>query len=270
MKKRLLSTLLALCMALTLLPGTAGAKTTIKIDSEDDTEDDSQSGQHTVAIEVREGDDQRDSGVEYGALNRATQDYTIADSNFSGKCGDNVIWFFDANTQTLTLTGGGSTYAYGWYHFASPAPWADLADQIKYIRVEGSITELGGGLFEDCTSAIEITLPRTLENYNAYDFPANYWYDDLDAGVALQRFITEDSSVKYLADNGVLYEKSETGSGYDLIRYPSGLQSTSYTLRSDTNTIPGNVFIGNPYLKEIVLNETLSTISGGLLRDVPH
>lgn len=85
------------------------------------------------------------------------------------------MWYYTESSQTLTLTGTGETArGFGSYYenwSAHAAPWNPLTDKIKYIRVQGTITKLGDCIFEDCTSAVGITLPQTLESIGSSAFP---------------------------------------------------------------------------------------------------
>jgi len=177
----------------------------------------------------------------------------------SGTCGDsthdgkNVQWFFVESEQTLALTGSGETAsAFGGSWFAPPAPWRDLADKIKYIHVQGKITKLGRGIFSDCTSAVGITLPETLEAIGEGAFPYG-------GNAALQHFITESNKGKYFDDSGVLYERNRDGS-CNLYCYPSAMKQRTYELRSDTQKIAGFGFWDNKYIEKVVLNDSLSDI----------
>lgn len=205
MKKRLLSTLIALCMVLTLLPGTAWAA-----------------------------------------------------GETSGTCGENINWYLQGD-GTLLLDGSGKTYDYGGYWFLDPAPWDKLSDQITSIKVQGNITYLGTAIFESCTNAVGITLPESIEEIAG---------DALPQYGACQYVITGPSgNGNYVGDGVALYVKDAgqySGSGafdgkHALLYYPPAARSEKYTLDPKTELIVGT-FAGNPYLKEVTLNEKLTTI----------
>lgn len=63
----------------------------------------------------------------------------------SGKCGDNVNYTFDAETQTLVISGTGEMYDYtvfGWDR-ESDVPFFSYAKSIKKIVIEDGVTGLG-------------------------------------------------------------------------------------------------------------------------------
>ncbi len=80
----------------------------------------------------------------------------------SGKCGDNVSYFFDG--ETLTLSGTGDTWDYTYDIEADPdcnSPFYDNRD-IKNIIVESGVTGLGNHLFDCCINVESISLPEGL------------------------------------------------------------------------------------------------------------
>ncbi len=125
-----------------------------------------------------------------------------ADTPTSGTCGadgDNITWTLQSD-GTLLLQGSGKTEDYGGAWFRLPAPWRDLADQIYEIRVEGSITYLGSCLFEDCTSAIGITLPGTLETIRSDSLPKG-------ESASVEYVVVSPGQGNFVEDGGVLYAK---------------------------------------------------------------
>lgn len=63
----------------------------------------------------------------------------------SGKCGDNVNYEFDAETQTLVISGTGEMYDYESYYWGteSDVPFFSYAKSIKKIVIEDGVTGLG-------------------------------------------------------------------------------------------------------------------------------
>lgn len=89
-----------------------------------------------------------------------------------GKCGDNVFWRFCTSDSTLTLSGSGATYNYG---FGS-CPWPNnvytsdpthpnihWSDSIKYIVIEDGITTIGNNMFLNLIHLKTVSLPQTLK-----------------------------------------------------------------------------------------------------------
>ena len=69
-----------------------------------------------------------------------------ADSATSGQCGANAEWNFDADTKTLTISGTGDMYNFG-YSSSSRPPWVSLQSDIENIVIEDGITSIGDNAF---------------------------------------------------------------------------------------------------------------------------
>ena len=81
----------------------------------------------------------------------------------SGNCGPtgnetNVTWTLD-DQGTLTLDGTGATVSLTMGYMQ---PWFDLQDLINNVVVGEGITDLGKGLFMDCTTLTSVSLPASL------------------------------------------------------------------------------------------------------------
>lgn len=89
----------------------------------------------------------------------------------SGKCGDNVEYYFENNILTLKLIDAdnknGSTYSYS---AISKSPWYNYRELIKEIVVENGVTELKEQCFANCINLAKITLPETLTYIGNYTF----------------------------------------------------------------------------------------------------
>lgn len=88
-----------------------------------------------------------------GTASTAASTGAAADSANAGTCGEKATWSFADGT--LTISGEGRMTD---YNSNSPAPWADLADQITAVVVEEGVTTVGGSSFKDCTSLTTVTI----------------------------------------------------------------------------------------------------------------
>ena len=83
---------------------------------------------------------------------------TDAQINYnSGSCGDNVNYFYDYSTRTLTIRGSGPMDDFTW---GSPGYFADKS-YIITIDIGEGVTEIGGCAFTDCTALQQVILPET-------------------------------------------------------------------------------------------------------------
>ena len=90
-----------------------------------------------------------------------------ADDAYSGTCGDNAVWTFDANTGTLTISGTGPMSD---FYSTNPQPWKSLRNQITVLVVEPDITGLSYGAFEGCRNLKMVSLPSGLSKINSFAF----------------------------------------------------------------------------------------------------
>lgn len=81
---------------------------------------------------------------------------------YSGKCGENVEWNYKDNL--ITFSGYGKMNAF----FAlidqeSGQPWFSYRDDVKAVKIEDNVENLGRYAFSDCESLTEIAFPKTIQ-----------------------------------------------------------------------------------------------------------
>lgn len=85
------------------------------------------------------------------------------DINEGQFCGKNVLWSYDPDTCTLTISGIGPMNDYPHStHDSRTHPWADFDQEIRTVIVEEGVTYLGLCSFCTCTSLTEVQLPGSL------------------------------------------------------------------------------------------------------------
>ena len=78
-------------------------------------------------------------------------------------CGKNLIWVYDPDTYTLTISGSGPMRDYPHKtHDKRTHPWAEYDQEIRTIIVEEGVTYLGTCAFCTCSSLTEVRLPVSL------------------------------------------------------------------------------------------------------------
>ena len=87
----------------------------------------------------------------------------------SEKCGENVTWLFEQSTGTLTFSGTGDMYDYGWDNLT---PWGIYHDQIKKVVVEEGVTNVGTYAFRlyNYPNLIELELASTVKWIKTHAF----------------------------------------------------------------------------------------------------
>ena len=88
---------------------------------------------------------------------------TAAAANNS--CGEGVTWALADGTLTISGTGRMTNFTKD-----APAPWADQADQITTVEVEGTVTSVGATAFKDCTALTTVNIADGVEYIEAGAF----------------------------------------------------------------------------------------------------
>ena len=88
---------------------------------------------------------------------------TAAATNNS--CGEGVTWALADGTLTISGTGRMTNFTSD-----SPAPWADQADQITNVEVEGTVTSIGAVAFKGCTNLTTVNIADGVEYIEAGAF----------------------------------------------------------------------------------------------------
>ena len=76
----------------------------------------------------------------------------------SGTCGENLTWTLDSE-GTLTVSGTGDMVD---FEDSSPAPWKDLAKNIKNAKLNEGVTSIGKNAFDGCTVMRSIVIPESV------------------------------------------------------------------------------------------------------------
>lgn len=104
-----------------------------------------------------------------------------------GTCGDNLTWNYDADTETLTITGAGAMTSYDSY---KDTPWYGLSIQaiklpngitnigsnsfqsgrLQEIEIPDSVTTIGDDAFAYCYALTEVTVPNGVTDIGDYSF----------------------------------------------------------------------------------------------------
>ena len=80
-------------------------------------------------------------------------------------CGEGVTWALADGTLTISGTGRMTNFTKD-----APAPWADQADQITTVEVEGTVTSVGATAFKDCTALTTVNIADGVEYIEAGAF----------------------------------------------------------------------------------------------------
>ena len=92
------------------------------------------------------------------------------DTPTSGTCGENLTWELDLETGTLTISGTGDMKDYEQvyngdadYSFSSSSPWSNC-DDIKSVIIESGVTSIGKCAFVGCKNLSGILIPNSIND----------------------------------------------------------------------------------------------------------
>ena len=211
-KQRTLSSLLALCLLLTLLPVRAAAE------NETGTPETAETAQTLPAEESPAEEPQapgEDPVVELASV-------TIPEGGVSGQCGDSLTWTLTEN-GTLTITGSGAMWDYDDPSTSSSnrAPWYTYTHNgcVLSLVLSDDITRIGSYAFQGGIGSpmifgelsnwtFSLNLPQSLQTIGDYAF----YCADLIEDLVIPESVTYIGS--YAFSNACLYTWTRTATGY--------------------------------------------------------
>ena len=106
------------------------------------------------------------TGSRYTPLRLYFEKEEIVGGETSGSCGENVSWYFDEATQTLTISGTGEMKNYA----ATGTPWYGHRSVINTVVIEEGVTTIGNSAFLGCGSLTSVTIPNGVTSIGNYAF----------------------------------------------------------------------------------------------------
>lgn len=92
----------------------------------------------------------------------------IPQQNIGGKCGDNVYWEYNKDTEILTITGNGEMSDYYSPISSKYAPWHDY--NIEKVVVCDNVTTIGNGAFYELKNLKSVKIPTSIKSIKPYAF----------------------------------------------------------------------------------------------------
>lgn len=191
-------------------------------------------------------------------------------ASYSGKCGDNLNWYFDASNGELSITGYGAMDNYDMT--TRHAPWFPFRTIISAIYLPNELTSIGNFAFDGCSNIKNITIPNSVGaiGYCAFVYCKKITSISIPSSVnfikpsaftwcsSLCEFHVEESNQQYCDIDGVLYSKNKNY----LICYPANRQSSTYVMPNTVTHITNDAFTGCINLTKIFFSNTLKNIYG--------
>ncbi|MBQ8893500.1 MAG: leucine-rich repeat protein [Clostridia bacterium] len=191
-----------------------------------------------VTIRSRAFADAADSFFLLGLADSTAEKYAEANDltfgAYTGSCGPDATYYFDAPTATMTISGTGYTE-----HKNSTLlyPWASFRDHVKKIVVEAGITELGNSNFSYFRNLTTAQLPNSLTAISSSLF-------------------MNCSSLTTISCSDQLESIGSSA-------FNSCSSLASFTIPETVTSIGGNAFTGCSKLKAITVPASVTSLGGG-------
>ena len=96
----------------------------------------------------------------------SAEEPTIVDSGNCGANGDNITWTLD-DAGTLTISGEGEM---GKFQYSGDCPWLNRMNEIKAVRIEDGVTNIGGGAFDNGVPITAVSIPDSVTAIGEFAF----------------------------------------------------------------------------------------------------
>ncbi len=254
------------------------------------------------------------SGGSGGAVNRpgtVTPDGSSTDEateelpdEYVARVGENLIWTFDEDTYTLTISGTGEMYDFkndenDRNEILFMPPWSEYDEQIKSVVISDGVENIGAYAFDDCTQLTDVSIGADVVDIGNYAFSGctalvdiavpsniktiswgafgdfegtrNIYIKDLSAWCNIDFSDESANPLGILYLNDVLVTNLEIPSATTEIKaYAfSGCQSiTSVVIGSDVTKIGERAFLNCTLLEDIEIGENVTNIGGHAICEV--
>ncbi|MGN0606746.1 MAG: leucine-rich repeat protein [Oscillospiraceae bacterium] len=188
---------------------------------------------------------------------------TVSDD--SGSCGANCTYKFDSSTGTLTISGSGNMYIYGYNN----VNWYNYKQNIKSVIIENGVTSIGDYAFYECTNLKKITISNSVNSIGICAFSkcsslTEITIPDSVTSIKYTAFnycnnltnIIVNNNNNYTSIDGILFNKDKSS----LIKYPAGKKNTDYIIPDSVTSIENNSFWECNSLTEIIIPDSVVSI----------
>lgn len=200
----------------------------------------------------------------------------VAENVITGECGDYLMWEYNTDTKTLTISDWGSMYDYS---DSEPALWAPYAAEIETVRIGDEVEYIGENAFAGFTAltkayfdgyvpsgvnettfasapeGFQIFVPRQYEDYYKDDW---YFYSDIIHYEAKTEFTYLATAKITIADNAFL---DADGNALPFTHSFDAEDEYGYIkVNGDAVTIGDDAFADNTSLTNFHLDELITKI----------
>lgn len=91
---------------------------------------------------------------------------SLAETSYSGNCGDNTFWELDPTLGCLTISGEGTMHNFS----SNGAPWSEYSYKIKKIVLTSGVKNIGDNSFSACRYLTSVLISDTVESIGTHAF----------------------------------------------------------------------------------------------------
>ena len=181
----------------------------------------------------------------------------------SGDCGDDLVWSFEEESGTLTVSGTGQMFSYAW----EDAPWCAGGMDVQTVVLEEGVTDIGSYAFRGCTGLTAVSLPASLTAigeaaFSECDSLAEVHIADLTAwmGVSFAVWYEEEyvESAGAWQEFEVCSNPLAANSGVRLYVY--GTAATAFSLPEGIESVGSYAFWGYEGLTGVVIPDGVVSV----------
>lgn len=192
---------------------------------------------------------------------------TLFATNYTGSCGENLVWMLNTNDSVLSIYGSGVMTN---YYSSSYVPWYSYKDYIKKIEISNGVTSIGNWAFSDCENLISVTIPNSITSIKNAAFSLcnsmrAVYIDDLYAWCTID-FAPVSNPLAYAHNlylNGTLITSLAVPEGISSIRnyaFKNCESITSVIIPNTVTSIRDEAFYGCRNLASIEFSENITDI----------
>lgn len=134
--------------------------------------------------------------------------FSLNAENYSGTCGDTLIWKLDTKTGVLKIIGDGAMYNYSAEYGGPNHPeWYNYRNSIEKVEIFEGVQSIGEGAFAHHQNLKSISISSSLVGIHkdSYDGGGYFLFCD-----SLEEIVVDPKNQVFRSADGVLYRRSST------------------------------------------------------------
>ena len=143
----------------------------------------------------------------------------LASADDSGYCGDNVTYFYEEATHTLTISGTGAMSEHEPF-----GPWVNYRENIISVIIENGVTSIASYAFYECRGLTSVTIPNSVTSIGDHAFENCYNL----TSVTIPNSVTSIGNYAFYDCIGLRMVKSEISRPFDVNEAFGWLSDLSY------------------------------------------